>query len=117
MSYDSGWLSPLRLLALAVAPHLVPRPADPHVAPAPHAVLGGVVKHPAAPRIATGLETVPPALRLRTEDLSEQPGHDALHRIIPDPGPQVGAPVRPETHPQSRGGGEAVQALNTRPRL
>src|SRR5215212_3989506 len=114
---DSGWLSPIRPLALAVATHLVPGPADLHVAPAPQAVLGCIVEDPAARRIVAGLEPPPSAPGLSTENLREQPGHDALGRTVPGHRPQHGASVCPENHPQGCGGGELVQGLHARPRF
>src|SRR5918998_1847263 len=111
------WLSALRLLALAVTAHLTPGPADLHVAPAPQAVLGGVVEDPAARRIAAGPEPLPSAPGLRAEDLREQPGHDALGRTVPGHRPQDGTSVLPKLHPQDGGGGELVQNLRARPRF
>src|SRR5919107_3475919 len=119
MSYDgeqgvsaSGWLSALRLFALAVTAHFVPGPAELHVAPAPQAVLGRIVEDPTARRIPAGLEPSPSALGLCAEDLREQQGHDTVGRTVPGRGPQRRASVRTELHPQGGGGGELVQTLH-----
>src|SRR5829696_3509542 len=87
----SGWAD-RRLagsrLALAVGAHFVPSAADVHVAPAPGAVLRGVVEGPAASLVTTGLQSIPLPLPLRPAHLRQQPRHHALGRTIPGSGLQ-----------------------------